>query len=184
MKTFCIKTDQASFQRIFQTKVDENGVMNNSYLFRGVGANGNVAYFVTHGSPDGYFVMDCSGTRKATYSKKEFAFYINGILESNHGFDGINKIVTIECFGGFHQPSVLVFGTKKIEMEPLSKEKAVLWTAWRIVGSSPFYICIAFTPEEYRSFGDDEEAVAQHEANKAIETAVSKIDESKDTINF
>lgn len=184
MKTFCIKTDQISFQRIFETKVDDSGVMNNSYLFRGVGTNNGVAYFVTHGSPDGYFVMDCLGSRKATYSKKEFAFYINGILESNHEFDDINKIVTIECFGGFHQPSVLVFGAKKIEMEPLSKEKAVLWTAWRIVDGLPFYICVAFTPEEYRSFGDDCEAVAQEEANKAIGNAVSKIDTSKDIINF
>jgi hypothetical protein len=154
-----------------------------SYLFHGVGSHRHMAFYVTHGFELGYFVMDCSGDRQATYSSKDFAFYMMGLLMDNRVFSDVDTIITCECYGGFHVPSKLPLGNRTVIMRPLSDQKTVLWAGWRISGLGyPYFCAVVMTPQEIDKVSDNQTGFAS--ASPVTDKRVNKIDSSSDYNEF
>lgn len=179
MKTFAIKANSNDENKIFANYLD--GHLKSSFLFRGCGKLNDTVFYVTHGEDGeegGYYVLDCSGLRKRRYSQDEFAFYMNGLMEYNPAFSGVTNIVTIECFGGYHHPSILQMGRKEIPMRPLSPEKAVLWAGWRKIDGSLFFICVAFSEHEYEAL--ESNGMIEQSVNEVISKTMKVIDANAD----
>ena len=176
MRTFAIQANSEDTDRIF-SHYSRKGELESSFLFRGCGNVKNTAFYVTHGEEGeegGYYVMDCAGLRCRSYTQEEFAFYVNGLIEYNPDYDGIEQIVTIECFGGYHRASELQIGQKAIHMRPLSPEKAVLWAGWRKKKGHHFLLCVAYSDKEYEAFRHDD-GIIKDEVGREMDNILSRL---------
>jgi hypothetical protein len=173
MKLYFVQAGLDEYRRISGFYGSEG--FKESYLFHGVGSLRHVAFYVTHGSPIGYFVMDCSGERQATYSNKDFAFYMMGLFMDNKAFSDVDTVVTCECYGGFHVPSKLPLGDRTIIMKPLSDQKTVLWAGWRISQLGyPYFCAVIMTPSEIDQVSNNQTGFAS--ASPVTDKRVAKFE--------
>lgn len=152
MKVVFIRANP-KYMPLVMSKYDDNG-FNDSYYFQGTGSKATTIFYVTHGSPDGYLVLN-GDKEEATYSKKEFSFYMNGLLEYSDLAENITEIVTLECFGGYHVPAKLNLCGREVEMKPLGNQKAELWGGWHKIHDDFYFCAMIASKEELKIIGND-----------------------------
>ncbi len=146
MKVIVIKANEKDRERI-RSSYSPTGELINSFYFQGSGTGSGKLYYVTHGSKEGYLIVN-SNEEDAVFTSKEFYFYMNGLLEFSERMKGISEIVTIECYGGFHHKVELRLLEKTILMGPISTKKAVLWAGWRSKYGNDYFAILNASAEE------------------------------------
>lgn len=146
MKVFVIKANEFDKDKI-ENSYDDKGNFIESFYFQGSGINKNKIYFVTHGSKEGYLIID-SKKEDLEVTKKEFYYFMNGLFEYSDRLDEVDEIITIECYGGFHNPVNLKLQAKTILMRPISTQKAVLWAGWRKKFNENYFLIMSASERE------------------------------------
>ena len=151
MRVIVIKANEKDRERI-RSSYSPSGEFINSFYFQGSGTNSRKLYYVTHGSREGYLILN-SEKEDAVFSSKEFYFYMNGLLEFSDRANDIDEIVTIECYGGFHHKVELRLLEKTILMGPISTKKAVLWAGWRSKYDDDYFAILNASAKELYEIG-------------------------------
>ena len=143
MRVIVIKANEKDRERI-RSSYSPSGEFINSFYFQGSGTNSRKLYYVTHGSREGYLILN-SEKEDAVFSSKEFYFYMNGLLEFSDRANDIDEIVTIECYGGFHHKVELRLLEKTILEAAKGARKRIRLVEYRI--QSPDHPYLMGCPE-------------------------------------